>query len=262
MFIWRLENEVRITLQTDHMTQAGDMGAAWGNEEVPGPKYRTAVVTAARNHDEGWRQWELAPEMDTATGLPVDFREVDRRQHTQFYAKGVDFIEPTDPHAAFFISMHATGLYLGRYGVDGLPAPERGDLPPHSRAFVDAEEKRQERLAGSLQLMDDDIWYDYRLLQLWDRLSIVLCHGWANARLGPLPLDVGKGTGNEPILSATRVDPFTVILDPFPFVGDEQLFPARTLVVPYERYSSWDGLNHIICSTASSFAEFRFVSKV
>ena len=261
MFIWVPADRVRITLQTDHMAQAGDMGAAWGNDAMPGARHQVAAVTAARNHDEGWRAWELAPDMDPDTGLPFDFRDVDRRQHSKFYRTGIDFIEGTDPHAAFLISMHATGLYLGRYGVDGLKVPRHDELPDHSRAFVESEEKRQERLASELGLVEPDIWFDYRLLQLWDRLSIVLCHGMAEATLGAIPTEVGSRVGNGPKLKASRLDPHTVELDPFPFVGDEQLFPVRTFVVSKERYSSWNDLNRAICMTPAVHAPFRFVSK-
>lgn len=257
MFIWDPSDHIRITFQTDHMAQAGDMGAAWGNHSLPGPMNQIAAVTAARNHDEGWRGWELAPEMDSGSGLPFDFRDVDRRTHSGFYYKGVEFVEGTDSRAAFLISMHATGLYLGRYGVDGLPVPAHDELPPHSRAFVEHEEARQKRLAEELNLSEEEIWHDYRLLQLWDRLSIVLCHGMAEATLGPIPMNAGT---LGPVLVANRIEPYTVNLEPFPFAGDEQAFPVRTFVIPKRRYEAWDDLNLVMCSQPATYTNFRFIA--
>ena len=64
MFVWRKGNELWLTPQTDHQEFVGAVAAAWGGGRVLPPLVRRSAVLAARTHDEGWREWELCPEID------------------------------------------------------------------------------------------------------------------------------------------------------------------------------------------------------
>jgi hypothetical protein len=257
MFVWPQEKEVWLTMQTDHMAQAGDFAALWGAGKsfVP-PRNRIGAVLAARNHDEGWRKYELAPGMDVERALPLDFLDVPREQHVEFYGRGVEFIEDVNPRAAVLVSRHATGLYLGRYGVDGMQIPDRATLAEFAASFVQRQERFQATMIASQKLDEEDVWFDYRLLQVWDRLSIFFCHGRKDGILGPAPTE-GNDEGLP--IEVRRLDPLTLRLSPYPFEGDEQAFPVRTFVVPRRRYRSWSELEGVIVSTPGTPTSFRAV---
>ncbi|WP_370326548.1 DUF3891 family protein [Euzebya sp.] len=255
MFFWTHEGRLRMTPQTEHMNQAGDVGAGWGGHGFAPPVSRVAAVMAARYHDEGWRRYEVAPDF-TADGRPADFLTVDRRTHARFYGYGVDFLEPTHPHATLLISMHASGLYRGRYGVDGARVTPVEELADHSQAFVTAEEARQQRLREELGLTEAEVWHDYRLLQLWDRISIVAVWGQDHAQLGPAPMEDGRL--GDPI-TAMRVDPVTIRLDPYPFGEEEVHIPVRMFELPDRAYAGQDDWDAELAATRATHLGVRLV---
>ena len=62
--------------QVEHARLAGEIAAAWGNSAVPALPHPEWLISAVRDHDEGWRAWELAPRIDPSTGRPRDFTEM------------------------------------------------------------------------------------------------------------------------------------------------------------------------------------------
>lgn len=257
MFLWEPDGDLHVTLQTEHMSQSGDAGTRWGANGFAPPVDRVSAVLAARYHDEGWRGYELTPDLDHERGLPVDFKDVDREKHAVFYGRGVDFLEPTHPGAALLISMHATGLYQGRYGVDdSIPRRDLASMSPRVREFITREEARQRRLAEELELSEADRWHDYRLVQIWDRLSIFAVWGQHREEFARMPLEDGT---LGPALTATRLDRLTVRLDPFPYDGDEFHLPVRTFVVPRRRYASQREWDEVLAQTPASHLDFRLV---
>lgn len=239
------------------MSQVGDFAARWGNETFAPPRDRVSAVIAARNHDEGWRTWEMQPELDRKTGAPMNFLDVPRAEHIKFYGIGVRFLESTYPRSALLVSRHATGLYLGRYGVDGERVPERHELSPTIRDFVDTQEKVQRKLSAVTLVNEAELLHDYRLLQAWDRLSICFCLGRDESRLGPVPTNDGGGVP----ISARRIDELTVSLSPFPFPDLEQSFPVRIFELPGRRFGSSDELNEVLASTSATVANFHAVAE-
>lgn len=258
MFIWHREGEIWTTFQTDHMAQVGDFAARWGEGELLPARDPAVAVVAARNHDEGWRSWEMDPDMDPETGLPFDFFNVPREKHTVFYGTGVEFLDNAGVgRAALLVSFHATGLYLGRYGVDGerVPAPE--ELEPFKREFVQRQEAFQRATMERLGIARDEVWHDYRLLQAWDRLGICFCHGRDETTLGPAPT---KDSKEGVRIRARRLDALTVGMTPFPFAGDEQTFPVRSFKIPNKRFESQEAWRESISATPASIVDFRAVA--
>ncbi|MGH2753852.1 MAG: DUF3891 family protein, partial [Actinomycetota bacterium] len=175
-----------------------------------------------------------------------------------FYGNGVEFLNnAATMRAALLVSLHATGLYLGRYGVDGERIPELDELEPYKREFVERQEDFQRSTMERLRIVRDDMWHDYRLLQAWDRLGICFCHGRSETVLGPVPLE----SSEEGVrIQVRRLDPLTVEMDPFPFTGDEQAFPVRTFKIPDRRFESQEAWREEISITPASIIGFRAVA--
>lgn len=72
--------------QPDHAQIAGYLAAHWGNEEFNAPGYyfksddsnrlKDEVVLAVSEHDNGWWEWEAAPDLNNIDGLPLNLTEV------------------------------------------------------------------------------------------------------------------------------------------------------------------------------------------
>lgn len=232
------------------------MARAFGDGEFARIDHWDSVVIAADLHDEGWRERDDAPCVDSE-GAPVDFPHLDRSEHVALYRRGIDLIEAKDARAALVVSMHGQGLHAARLGLDGVPR-DRSRQQPAVRAFIEHEEARQARL---LEEIGDPgckqwAWAAYRLLQAWDLLSLYLL--WfglpksATGRLDQVPRRVGDA--GIDIAVEPDGDRFA-LLRPFPFPGEEVVFPVEARSLPDRRYDNSDELR--ACLSAAPWARLE-----
>ena len=237
-----------IVRQVDHQAQCALMAEAWGNADFLCPEPFDPIRRAGAWHDEGWRSWEEAPEVDSG-GRPLDFPDIDSVRHTALYREGIELATRGDPRAGLLVSMHGQGLYERRLGLDGAPK-RRVDQPPHVRAFIEEQEDFQagQRTAlGGGEELDRWAWAAYRLLQAWDKLSLyLLWRGLPDARPGSLQA-VPHDPGDPGVdLRLTPAGPRAAICDPFPFSTDAVALPVAARVIPDRRYDSRDDLRYAL----------------
>jgi len=256
MFVSLNEEDLRLIQQTDHMRQVGEIGEAWGSDAVlPATDGRPHLLRAAYEHDRGWKEWEGSPTVDPATHRPHDFTALPVSMHVAFYRRAIDAVEAADPHAGLLVSMHGQGLYLGRFGAGGLPEPSPAEVEryePAVREFIAGESERQRRLRGALGVNDAAVWRQYALLQAWDRLSVLFCHGEPRMTLGPVP-----GPRGDTVVRAERLDAGRVTLSPFPFAGRSREFPVRGYTLPDREFRSDADLAGFLAETAPEEIVFR-----
>ena len=171
MFVRDAGDAWQIVLQTDHADLCGQFVQAW----APRPEPFRSLEIVARRHDDGWAIWERAPGLD-GEGRPRNFLDVQVRSHLAFYRAAIAAVTDHDPYAGLLLSMHGAGIYNGRYGTNPelqlTFAPEVQELVD---AFVAEQETGFVARAAAAGVEDEARWRDYRLLQLWDRLSISFC---------------------------------------------------------------------------------------
>lgn len=109
MFVSKHVNEIWLVNQYDHSIQAGEVASQWGNDEFePTSK---SLVTAVEKHDIGWIEPDKEVLFDEETGRPVNFININLKQHVKFYSQGYKKILEEDPYAGMLIGMHWIGLY-------------------------------------------------------------------------------------------------------------------------------------------------------
>ena len=265
MLIWRSDGVLTVTLQTDHMAQSADVARVWGRGDLLGPTRPAQAALAARLHDEPWGEQEVHPQIDPETGLPVDFNiyffrspSIPPERHSSFYSRGVDYAAQFDLYAALLISMHASGLYLRRYGIDGDPPVDRASIPEYGRNFAASEEARQAVYRQQLGVSQADIWRDYYLLQLWDRMSLFFCLGRSAEDLGLMP-SASDPRGRRGRIR--RLDQRTATVDPYPFPEPEVAFPVKSYRLPDRRYASSEDFVGQLAATAPQTIVYRVVAK-
>lgn len=224
--------------QTDHALLSGQFALAWGNDRVPAPARHEETIVAAARHDDGWAEWELAPKL-RPDGEPVDFIRVPVVEHVPLYRRGIDLVELEGPYAALIASLHGERLYTRPFypGMDPRIEHLEGNDLRIAQAYVEGERSRQQRLLG---LLDDaastDAEEGWRLLQVWDRLSLLACMSpirvGATQSFPPITID-----GADVRISAAGVDEEVLSLDPFPFASPEAGFDI-TYVRTQKR--TWD----------------------
>jgi hypothetical protein len=236
------------------------MADTWGNEAFERPEPFGPIALAARLHDEGWRQWEAAPQVG-GDGLPVNFPDVDRPAHVALYRAGIAGAAARDPAAGLLVSLHGQGLYEGRRGLDPGPPTPRAEREPAVRAFLDEQDEVQADLrarVGSGPGLEAWAWAGYRLLQTWDVMSLFLT--WSTLwNRGALTLPQVPRRPSDPgiALRLRGEDPRDVGCAPWPFAAAAVDLPVAARTVPDRRYASSDDLAAELDRAAWTTREFR-----
>lgn len=248
MIVARHDGRLAVVLQVDHQEQCALAAMAWGNDTFARLDPWEPVVRAAALHDEGWRAWEAAPQVDAA-GRPIDFPDLDRDVHAALYRQGIDLAAAEEPLVGLLVSMHGEGLYASRPGLAG-PGRDEADLSASGRAFVVEQRARQQQTLGTL----GDEWASwaadaYRLLQAWDALSLSLTwRGLAAGREGRLRA-VPAGPGGPRIdIALHPLDERTARCAPWPFRDDEIVLPVRRRLIADRRYRDHGDLQQALAS--------------
>lgn len=245
MFVVENTDEYRLITQPDHANMSGKIAVNWGNATFSDPEPKHSLVVAAEDHDHGWKKYDLYPRIEGNEKKPIDFIEISSDDWTSFYGTGVQDSTEVDPYGGLMVSMHASGLRRQGYGV----RPKIPDLydDPGYADFVDEQEKFQEELIVDLQ--DSEIlgdyatqkeqeflhelhergdhekvevdgysrtWYNYNLLQVFDRIAIYFCDNdpLEETTIAPMPRTYDSEMEELHIQPIGDKD---VRLDPYPF---------------------------------------------
>jgi hypothetical protein len=189
--------------QPAHAWVSGQLARAWGNDRFPPPEPREEVCLAAEQHDTGMADWDAAPELNPATGLPQSFMEMALGTHLRLWSHAPQRVLPQSRYAALLVSMHGSALY--RMRNIGRMSPEDAAAV---RAYLAGQEELQRRLGAGLDR--GEVERNQRLLWTWDFLSLALCLRWDGRSVGGVPAADGATelavTGNS--------------FEPWPFADD------------------------------------------
>ena len=152
-----------LVAQEAHAHLAGDLAA-----RLPAGRYpRSALVAAARQHDNGWREADADPTRDDR-GRPRTFYDVPPDVYESVWRRGIVRAVAVDP---------LVGLLVGLHGARFFGAS------PHAavRALHEEERDRQDRvladlgLGGSWQDLPPPILAASDWIAFLDRVSLLVC---------------------------------------------------------------------------------------
>ena len=205
--------------QTSHALMAAEFCRHWGNREFATPSPFELVINAIAQHDNGWFEWEAAPQVD-ATGAPIDFipgLAYDKK--LEIWQRGINRAAAQHPYMGLMTSRHATLLYVG----DLLRM--EGEERRVTQAFLAKQEawtqEMRHKLAGDAELVhaaaEPVLMAHTRVLQFGDSSSLQVIVPWSNERIFPdCPVDfVGTYTS-----ITLRWAEQAITFDPWPFGVD------------------------------------------
>jgi hypothetical protein len=171
--------------QTDHALLSGFLAREWGNELFQRPDMFESFCLAAREHDNGWAEWETAPKIDPKTRMPYTFMSIPTEEHIELYQRGIDRVIKVDAYAGLLVTMHCAGLYdRARATLPGFSAKyvKSGELQMVNE-FVHSLRALQLRLRADLRMNpatkslagEESLERNGRLLEILDRLSLYFC---------------------------------------------------------------------------------------
>jgi hypothetical protein len=266
MLITRRDDRLVLVEQTAHARMAGELVAHWGNDTFAAPAPRDAVIAAAAKHDDGWAAADAEPLFNDDEARPLHFLEIPMREHIPLYARGVNSTFEHDPYAGMLVSMHWTGLYRGRWGMQegrlDWAEDGRSEIELLQDEAVAGEEQRWIEVKRQLMRearrsdLEAGLWHNYDLLQAWDLLSLFICL---------IPLEPADGVAARPVPSTLKsldqepgvrtiesvptriggervdltlrcVEPGVVAVDPYPFDEDGVAFSVTGTAIADRRY--------------------------
>jgi hypothetical protein len=156
---------LQLITQPDHARLAGAImqhGVALGEH----PR-RTSILLAIAEHDNGWTEFDAAPLVDPATGVPLDFISAPVAVRQAVWPRGVARLAH-DPWAAALVAQHAMAIFE-RYRTDSA----------WTRFFAEMEDTRYAHVNASGWSLHE-LARDYLFLGLGDVISLTFCNGWTD----------------------------------------------------------------------------------
>ncbi len=214
--------------QHDHALISGELAEQFGNEYFATPTPLESVLKGIRLHDCGWPLHDDQPTRNKE-GLPLDVFETPREIALKVWSAGVEKAIADDPYAGLLVSLHVLNLSVFASTLAGF------DEKPGQFAvakFQQREIERQEHLRLKLglrsekgqhhsgppqegaQKSEDQLNFNFRLLQAMDALSLAACCTKPPSRQTQ---DLFPEAGAAPIRLNLSRDGKDVIVDPWPF---------------------------------------------
>jgi len=244
MIIQEQGDHLVLIRQTDHAVLSGHFARELGNDAFAPPEPRESFVLAATEHDNGWNEWELLPEIDRVTFLPYSFMSIPTRDHIELYQRGIERVMKADHYAGLLVSMHCLGLYdRTRATMPGFSAKYiKSQEAPAVSEFLQSLRLQQLRLKVDLRAdpkmkgFTEEKWLQVNSLRLeaLDRLSLYFCMGpLEGATVDAVPADY-KGTEVDWDLQPEGSNAAT--LEPYPFRRDPLEISILARRIPNRRY--------------------------
>lgn len=195
MIVRSAEYETLLITQPDHAALAATIVSAWRRDGLPESPRRDEIVTAAREHDNGWEDEDREPIVDQATGQILDFVAAPLEVRQRIWPRAVERLRRT-PYAAALVAEHALTVY-DRSRTD----------PAWSQFFSGLEHSRENLLGDCPGATADGLRRDYFFVNAGDLASLTFCCGWT------APQRTGSYT--------MKLDDDRLLIAPDPFAGEE-----------------------------------------
>jgi len=235
----RSGQQLLIVYQTDHANLAQQFATHWGNENFQKPVPFMELCLAIRTHDDGWMYNDELPLIDSSAGRPCGLLSFPTEKLLAIDRDTIEIAKRRDTYARLMISMHRTGLWQQRYGIEAgwdvsIIQRMKEDLKPEVKEFLRTEEEWQKQIrdqnSGRKEFSDRYVWANYELMQVWDKMSLYLCHlDEDNPKAGTIArVPRGYSGNDETNLNLIPHSPTKVEVDPWPF--DEMPSSSSPLV--------------------------------
>lgn len=246
MILQEQGDELVLIRQTDHAVLAGFFAREWGNDLFKRPEPFESFRLAVSEHDNGWREWELAPPIDPKTRLPYTFMSLPTDAHIELYQRGIERLVKVDRYAALLVSLHCSGLYdRTRATIPGFSAKYvKSTETELVNGFLQNLKLQQLRLKVDLRgdpalknhAQEKILESNARRLETLDRLSLYFClNSMQDALIDGVPVD---DQGSE-VDWELRPEPGNIVsISPYPFRREPLQISILARRVPKRMYAN------------------------
>lgn len=184
-----------------HAQLAAQLAGHWNRENAPPRLYET--LAAISHHDDLEREWE--GNQLTPAGTPLDFT-LDKSTSMEKLREMTKNARYRGRWVALLISKHTSFLNEGKRG-------ESAEMDK----FLDEQLEHQQQWQQQLKLTQEDVEEAYAFMQLFDRLSLILCQ--QQLPIGERALEIAKGADGTRY-DVVQLDNGKVTVKPWPFEAE------------------------------------------
>ncbi|MBA3533107.1 MAG: DUF3891 family protein [Ardenticatenales bacterium] len=200
MIVNRLDTGWEVIYQPAHALLSAQVAGHWRRDVRPIRWWETLI--AVSQHDNGWREWEAAPQL-TDKGEPRNFTQMTLPESIAQWERGIARGLHQSRWVGLLISRHASHLYEPRRG--------EGEMLDD---FLEHQAAQRARWQQALGVTEPEIKQAYAMIRWCDWFSLVLC--WR--RLPEDGSSVALGEGADGLSYEMRqLSDGSVTLDPWPF---------------------------------------------
>jgi hypothetical protein len=210
MIVTRAGDSLLLITQPDHAQLAGRLMESWMADGFATHPRRASILRAIEQHDNGWRELDAAPIVDTATGRIADFITLDPALRQSVWPRGAVRLA-ADPWAAALVAQHALHIYA-RFGGVAAWTP-----------FFDEMERLREKYRTESGRGLDVLQRDYTFLRVADLVSLTFCNRWTSEQHDAGHVIRGDGGAR-------------VTIEPDPFAGRSVPLAIRARALPDRQY--------------------------
>lgn len=248
------DERLLLILQVDHSKVTGWFAAHWGNDVFSRLSPYAAMVLAAQEHDSGWWDWEIKPQLNNE-GLPPDYigsiKHLGGKVWLDFYRHGIYRLADQDPYAGYIVSLHSDGLLTQGRGLLAY-MPDYSVYPEVKEFLAEQESYRAElmkQLTNSEQYRDfvseEQLWTNFKLMEVFDQMGQFVCNRYpfssTQRKNGPsntmsnVPVPTKLGS-DDAVLTFTVKDESRATVAPYPFDVDPLPVSFQGRLIPKRRY--------------------------
>jgi hypothetical protein len=221
--------------QIDHAHLAGQLAEHWGAGGFAAIAPRDELLWAIYHHDDGWREWDREPGVNTATGVPRQFTEMEPAETREIWTKSIAAAAERGPLEGYLVAGHF--CRLGRRGTAGK---EHDPLWQPFVQFLDDYEARSLQWLGHWQAAAATNTPQLALaaldqLQFFDTFSLWFCCSESTDReVVDTPASID--------LTITPRGTFQVGLSPWPMTVNAIELSTAGRLIPAGHYDSRESL--------------------
>jgi len=217
--------------QIEHARLSGALAQSWRDDSLAAIEPHAEFMAAIAHHDDGWADWDAAPDVDPSAGRPLSFVEMPLEASIDIWRRSIYLARSRGPLAAHVVSAHFTAL-LQKSSPKWSLDPARFQT---SRQFLDDQSEHREQWLAEWQSVNPAVRTRklaeraLAYLQFFDGLSLWLC--------GALRSEVQtfqSPQGYE--VSFLARGPLRFTVEPWPFVVQRVTWSVRGRRVPIGRY--------------------------
>ena len=223
--------------QIEHAHLSGALAGLWGDASLSALDPLPEVVQAVTHHDDGWADWDAAPDVDRASGRPLSFVEMPLEVAIDIWRRSIYLACSRGYLAAHMVSNHFTTLLQNA-------SPRWSNDPRQfqtSRQVLDEQSEHRESWLAQWQQPRPTVRTRkmaetaLKYLQFFDALSLWFCGA---PRREPQSFDSPEGYDLSIVpLGANR---FT--LRPWPLSVGQLSHTVQARRIPVGRYASREAL--------------------